>query len=362
MSVMGAEIQESQAFLQAVLDHVPVGVCIFDRKLLLKANNMLLSELLDLPLVQPRAAISLGEFTQHNVACGNFGGNSSRESAASIAERICLPLEQKFDCQRSDGTPLEIRSVPLPGGGVIVVCVDLSSQQTAERLKREFIATISHELRTPLTAICGSLGLLASGMFRGLGSDVEKMIGVAHENSKKLLALIDDLLDIRQAETGQTNCELIDQPLGPLLDRAIEASSQLAEKYHIQLDFDVRVEDLYLRADSSRIIQAIGNLLSNAVKFSEPGSHVELRMKQIGERVRVSVLDSGKGIPEEFRSRIFERFSQVDGSDSRQRGGLGNGLNICKRIIEEHGGLLDYTSTPHVGTEFYFELPVLLPH
>jgi signal transduction histidine kinase len=112
-------------------------------------------------------------------------------------------------------------------------------------------------------------------------------------------------------------------------------------------------------ADADRIVQVIVNLLSNAVKFAGPSKRVSIRTAATGLGVRVSVIDDGAGIPESFRPRIFERFSQADSSDRRQKGGTGLGLNICRSIIAEHGGRIDYISAVGEGSEFYFELPIV---
>jgi CheY-like chemotaxis protein len=110
--------------------------------------------------------------------------------------------------------------------------------------------------------------------------------------------------------------------------------------------------------DADRITQVITNLLSNAAKFSPSGSVVYLRLKEVGGGIRLSVKDQGSGIPNEFRTRIFQKFAQADSSDTRKKGGTGLGLSICKVIIEKHHGLIDFTSKRGAGSEFYFDLPI----
>lgn len=111
-----------------------------------------------------------------------------------------------------------------------------------------------------------------------------------------------------------------------------------------------------VQADQLRLRQVLDNLLSNAVKFSPPDSTVILRLSQQNDMVLVEVIDQGQGIPDQFKPRIFEKFSQADASDSRSKEGTGLGLTICKRIIESHGGQIDFSSTEHVGTQFWIRL------
>jgi signal transduction histidine kinase len=148
------------------------------------------------------------------------------------------------------------------------------------------------------------------------------------------------------------------QPLRPLLDQAIAATQAYAAQYGVSFALEVDVE-CRVRADADRIIQVMINLLSNAAKYSHFGTIVRVRLAETEGEVRVSVIDRGEGIPEEFHDRIFQRFAQADGSDSRKKSGTGLGLSICKAIIEKHRGHISFRSTPGVGSEFYFELPVV---
>jgi CheY-like chemotaxis protein len=140
--------------------------------------------------------------------------------------------------------------------------------------------------------------------------------------------------------------------------QSIEANAAYAAQYnvHFVLDNHVR-EDLRVNVDAQRLQQVLANFLSNAAKFSPPDSTIVLSVEDIHNTVRVSVIDRGPGIPEEFRARIFQKFSQADSSDSRQKGGTGLGLAICKEIIERMGGKIGFTSEAGSGAQFYFDLP-----
>jgi signal transduction histidine kinase len=175
--------------------------------------------------------------------------------------------------------------------------------------------------------------------------------------------LINDVLDVEKIESKMMTYSKVVQPLAPLIDQAIDATRHYANQYGVQVEFETRLDSVVanvkVNVDADRMVQVLVNLLSNAAKFSERGEQIAVRMAVLGQQVRVSVVDRGQGIPEEFRAQIFERFSQADSTDRRQKGGTGLGLSICKSIVQEHGGVIDYISTPGAGTEFYFELPVL---
>ena len=151
----------------------------------------------------------------------------------------------------------------------------------------------------------------------------------------------------------------VPQPLLPLVEQAITATQRYADQYQVQFELNAGAESAVVSVDADRIIQVIVNLLSNAAKFSPAGGAVvQVNVRQLPGSVRVSVMDAGSGVPEAFRDRIFQRFAQVDASDRRQKGGTGLGLNICKSIIEEHQGTIDFVSEAGKGCEFYFDLPL----
>ena len=147
-------------------------------------------------------------------------------------------------------------------------------------------------------------------------------------------------------------------PLLPLIKQAIENNQGYAQQYDVHFQLQADPPDCLINVDSSRFIQILTNLLSNAAKFSFKGDSIEIEILRQGTRITISVIDHGSGIPEEYRSRIFDKFSQADSSDTRSKGGTGLGLNIAKVMAEKMGGTLDYESTPGIGTRFFVSFPV----
>jgi signal transduction histidine kinase len=231
-------------------------------------------------------------------------------------------------------------------------------RHAVDRMKSEFVSTVSHELRTPLTAISGSLGLITGGAVGDIPAQAKAMIVMAHKNSLRLIHLINDLLDMEKLIAGKMHFEMQSYPLMPLLEAALETMRPYGAGYGVSFVLSARVEPARVVVDELRLQQVLNNFLANAAKFSPAGEQVELAAFQVGQRVRVEVKDRGPGIPAQFRSRIFQKFSQADSSDARQKGGTGLGLAISMEIIERMHGVIGFESEENQGACFYFELPL----
>lgn len=247
--------------------------------------------------------------------------------------------------------------------GAVVTFQDVTARRAVEQMKNEFISIVSHELRTPLTSIRGSLGLLASGLLLKFPEKADKMLKIAVENTDRLVRLINDILDIERLESGKVTVEQNEIDLAKLMKGASDTMQAMASDNKVTLENEPLEVSVW--ADSDRILQVLTNLLSNAIKFSDEGKPVKLEAEvQEGDDegwVLVSVTDSGRGIPEDKMGKIFERFGQVDASDSREKGGSGLGLPICKTIVEQHGGKIWVESELGEGSKFLFTLPTEPP-
>ena len=235
---------------------------------------------------------------------------------------------------------------------------DITDRKESERLKSEFISTVSHELRTPLTAIYGSLSLLESGMAGQLPVDAAKMVAMSTRSCERLVRLINDVLDVEKIDARLLSYDMKLRPLAGMIEQAVNDIGPYAAPMGIKVSLKTPLPDVTVRADGDRIVQVLMNLLSNAVKFSLQGGTVEVAAEVVSGGVRVRVVDHGEGVPPQFHGRIFDRFAQADSSDRRRSGGTGLGLNICRSIVQAHGGTISFNSEPGVRTEFYFELPL----
>lgn len=263
--------------------------------------------------------------------------------------------------KNGESFPVEYRATPIRKNnrviGAVVTFSDITERKAIDRMKSEFVSVVSHELRTPLTSIRGALGLLVSMKNTKLPGQTVELISIAHRNSERLLFLINDLLDMEKIASGKAQFEMKVQPLFPIIEQAMINNRSYADQYGVHYILSRSAEDIFVKTDSDRLAQVLNNLLSNATKFSPRGGNVEIEVDRKSAMVRVSVTDCGSGIPEEFRDRIFQKFSQADSSDTRQKGGTGLGLAISKSLIEKMGGEIGFTSTRDQGTTFFFLIP-----
>lgn len=237
--------------------------------------------------------------------------------------------------------------------------LEIGVRKRAEKIKQEFTSTVSHELRTPLTSIKGALGLIRSGAIEKIPVKLQSMLDIAYANSDRLVLLINDILDVEKIESGMMTFHMQPTQAVSLVEEAIKANKGYADEHGIIFVETVMEKDSLVHADKDRLMQALSNLMSNAAKYSSKGEQVELSVTRSGDTISIAVKDFGTGIPETFKNRIFEKFSQADSSDTRQRGGTGLGLSITKAIVEQHGGKIDFDSKEGVGSTFFFTLPAV---
>lgn len=260
-----------------------------------------------------------------------------------------------------NGTPLEISLHLIEPKGekprFLSIYRDISEQKKVEIAKSEFVSTVSHELRTPLTSIMGALGLMRMETVASNPQKSRDLLDMAYTNVNRLAALVNDLLDWEKMEAGKLTYHMEDIDLSELIHASVAANQPYAKNHDITFvvtDFPAR---FVAKGDKNRLMQVMANLLSNAAKFSCKGSNVKVTLEQIGETARISVKDSGCGIPKDAQATIFNKFTQADSSDQRHVGGTGLGLSIVKAMIKAHGGNVDFVSEEGKGTTFFFELP-----
>lgn len=239
----------------------------------------------------------------------------------------------------------------------ILMISNITERKKVTRIKDELISTVSHELRTPLTSIHASLGLISGGAAGELPQQVKRFIDIAYSNSERLVNLINDILNMEMLESGKIDLYLQPVELMSLVEQAVEASRVYTGQFDVGIVLTNSLPNTTVNVDCDRLMQVFANLLSNAVKYSPPNGTVMISLLKFGKTVRVAITDHGPGIPKSFQKYIFQKFSQADSSNVRQREGIGLGLSIAKAIIEKHGGKIGFETELNVGTTFYFELP-----
>ncbi len=279
-----------------------------------------------------------------------------RESAQGVSSLLrtrtgeVVPVLASFSVMRRDIGELE---------GFVCVARDLRETLRAERLKDEFLSIVNHELRTPLTSIRGSLGLLKGGVAGSLGREALELVELADRNSERLQRLIDDLLDSHKLEVGEMPFRLERVAIGPIVRRSLDVVRGLEARYGVRFQLELEAPEERVQVDGERLEQVLVNLLSNAARHAPSSTAVRVRVERREAVVRISVADSGSGIPASFRSRVFEKFAQAESQDHRRAEGTGLGLAISRAIVHRLDGEIGFDSEEGRGTVFWVELPVV---
>jgi PAS domain S-box-containing protein len=272
-------------------------------------------------------------------------------------------LETTYHTATGGHVPVSLSSSPIRRGGqatrgAVCVAQDITERRDVQRMKDEFIATLSHELRTPLTAIVSSLDILTMGVVGELSDKGRALTEIGQRNGRRLVRLIDDVLDLSRIESGELAIDIQAHDLAAVVVEAVEANQGYADQFGVKLAVGGETLPVTVLVDRGRMMQVMANLLSNAAKFSPKGSTVTVTGVRHGSGARVSVIDEGVGIPPDALDKVFERFYQVDGSSTRDRGGAGLGLSISRAIVEEFGGEMGLDSVLGVGSTFWVQLRV----
>jgi signal transduction histidine kinase len=262
------------------------------------------------------------------------------------------PLKRRLLAVLRHYVPDEPQNVPLTA---VPAPDDTSASNRVERMKDEFVSVVSHELRTPLTSIRGALGLLAGDRVGELPESAHRVLDIAIANADRLVRLLDDILDIERMESGCITLTRQFCAARDLAERAVGATRSAAQQAGISIEL-VTCAAMIL-GDRNRLVQALSNLISNAIKFSEPGTRVVVTASTFDDQVQFTVEDHGRGIPLAKLGSIFDRFQQVDASDSRDKGGSGLGLAISKSIVRQHDGRIWCESQLGRGSRFSFTVP-----
>jgi PAS domain S-box-containing protein len=262
---------------------------------------------------------------------------------------------------------LEVHATPLRGlggetAGAVAVVRDVTEFRRSERLRRELTANVSHELRTPLTSIKGFAETLLAGAMTDEPT-CRRFLAIIDSEATRLMKLVDDLTDLSRLESRAVAMEPAPLCVDELIEEAVGRMRPQADRHGVTLLTTVATGATVM-ADRDRVLQVLTNLLDNAIKFTPDGGTVRVAARLDGHDAVISVVDSGRGIPEEDLPRVFDRFYRVERSRSRlslrggeETGGTGLGLAIARQIVDAHGGRISARSRPGAGSTFTFTLP-----
>jgi signal transduction histidine kinase/CheY-like chemotaxis protein len=286
-------------------------------------------------------------YRRNSAALDALGAQEYREITLSKPEHLIIKARTS-PVTDSHGTYI----------GMVLTLHDITAEREIAQMKNEFVSTVSHELRTPLTSIKGYVDLILDGDAGDVNEIQREFLGIVKENSDRLVALINDLLDISRIESGRVHLKIQPMSIGDAIDGTVDSFRAVLEQSGRVVKTRVPASLPKVAADRDRVGQVLMNFVSNALKYSPGGGDVLVSARRTGDFVSVSVQDHGMGISREDQKQLFTKFYRVDNALTRDIGGTGLGLSICKSVIELLGGRVRVRSRMGEGSTFTFTLPV----
>ncbi|MBV8651370.1 MAG: PAS-domain containing protein [Alphaproteobacteria bacterium] len=351
------------------LDNLYEGIAVFGSDGRLKLSNPAYGQIWQLTAEDMQGEPHVSEIVEKTRPFFDHGGDWT-ELKNRIISRVTANLLSSGQLERQDGSTLQVATVPLPDGNVLLSYLDVTDStrvqralrernealETAGRLKSEFIANVSYELRTPLNAIIGFAEILTNQYFGELNPrQLDYSRGIL-DSSHRLLTLINDILDLATIEAGYMMLETEHIDIHSLMASVLALTRERARKQNLNLEFDCPTDLGMLTADERRLKQALFNLISNAIKFTQPGGTIRLAAHREGEEIALIVADNGSGIPSDQQARVFEKFER--GNPQARQSGAGLGLSLVKSFVELHGGRVEMESESGSGTTVTLYLPL----
>lgn len=345
-------LQITEERTRTMVGALPVGILICSKAGTVEAANPAALQLFRCRGSETLRGRELSQLFQSKGAPLQLTGDYIDETSSPAMEVIAQSIEE-----HSFPAEILIRPFLTPGTHrLLVVVEDITDRREIERLKEEFVSMLSHDLRTPVTSLRLFMDMIASGRYENdLKAMKEKARGMEQE-STRLLNMISSLLDLHKLESRGLEMFFDIVPCNQVIRQSIQSVAGVAEERGVSIDAKVLDKGIHVKADAHYIVQVLVNLLSNAIKFSPPGDQIKVQAETTGNFVRFSIKDRGRGISEEFRQRMFNRFEQARISEDRLKGGSGLGLAICKAIVEQHGGAIGVESEEGSGSCFWFTL------
>lgn len=352
--------RESQARIRAITDSVNEAVVLVSLEQRVLDANRRFSELFGVPnerMVGQHLADIRTMFDQVFDESENIYHQALQSSADTSQEYTNL-IVQHWPQRRE----LQLYSTPVRDKdgflGRLFVFRDVTHEREVDRMKTEFVSLVSHELRTPLTSIKGYTEMVLDGDAGEVNEEVEEYLGIVYNNAERLVALVNDLLDISRIESGRIQLKSETVDLDQVMQIVITSMQQKIKEKGQHLSVDIDEEAMSVHGDKDKLIQVLTNYVSNAYKYTQAGGDIRIEITKQGDFARVAVIDNGYGISTEDQERLFTRFYRVDNSITREIGGTGLGLSIVKQLIELQGGEVGVKSTPGEGSTFFFTIPL----
>ncbi|RME32990.1 MAG: response regulator, partial [Thermoflexia bacterium] len=359
LGVMLRQQQVEAAKMQAILEGVADGVLFADASGHIVLFNAAAERILEIPRRE-----ALGRSIREMLG---LYGVEGRKWLATVEEWAAHPADrtpEDFVAERLQlgDRVVSVHASPVIRGkeylGTVSVFRDITAEVEADRAKSEFISTVSHELRTPMTSIKGYADLLALGMAGPLSDQQKHFIQIIRNNAERMVALVNDLLDISRIESGRLQLELRALYIHEVVDQVVTALQPRAQNKNLILTVDVSRDLPPVWGDSNRVAQILTNLISNAIQYTPPGGRITVSARASGDMLEVSVADTGIGISKEDQKKIFDRFFRANDPLVQETPGTGLGLPITASLVQMHGGQIWVESELGEGSTFTFTLPL----
>lgn len=350
---MSSVIYERQV-LQHVLQHMTTGVVLLDSAGMISIMNDAAAKMFRQPVELCIGFEHWSIFRQHLSLSRAI--DQTLSSGQSWHDEMELRPDLTVDVRLIAMQPVKSPPTAHYAHSVLLILTDVSQWRRLERMRSEFVANVSHELKTPITAIRGFAETLLDDVEPA--SDTAGFVQVIVSEANRMNALVADLLTLSKLEATEDSMRFENVELAPLIRRACETVQSEIQNHGLTLTV-LPCDGLMVWGDADRLLQVLLNLLMNAVHYTPQGGSVELECEPLVDRVRVHVRDTGIGIPERHRRRVFERFYRVNRDRSRATGGTGLGLSIVKHIVNAHGGLVGVDGRIGKGSDFWFTIPLL---
>lgn len=350
-------LRESESRIRLIMESMPVGLLIMDERGFIEMTNNQTDNLFNYKWDD-----LLGEHLSV-LFTNEFGKDPS---AMSDTINRCLGGIVDMTGIKKDRSPVPVQvsltEFTMSGARKLLAAIlDVSERHAVEQLKRQLVSMVSHDLRTPLTMIQNTLHILGSSTVGNLDERGEALVSQAETEIKRLVEMINSLLDIEKMQSGRLQMEAGPVSVDSIVSRSLSVVAHSAEMQQVSLE--APETGLEIMADGAKLVQVMINLLSNAIKFSPRDGKVSVRCQEDDRGwLHVNVIDEGRGVPPSQKALIFERFHQVQLSDRLEKGGTGLGLAICKSIVEAHGGIIGVESEVGQGSNFWFRIPVSEDH
>jgi two-component system phosphate regulon sensor histidine kinase PhoR len=341
-------IEQENASLLAVFGSMVEGVITVDSETRITSINPSVEEIFGISKKDSQGKFFLEAIRNNSIA---EIINQVLKNAEFVSRELVLVWPIQMVLQINASPIFEDKKV----SGCVAVIHDITQIRKLEQMRSDFVANVSHELKTPLTSIKGFVETLLGGALDDKENS-RHFLKIIQEHTDRLDSLINDLLELSHIESKEITLKTEELKLADLVDEVLRGFKGQLKKSGVQVNNNL-ITGLTIKADRDKLERVLVNLIDNAIKFNKEKGSIRIFFEALANNIKITIEDSGIGIPAKDIPRIFERFYRVDKARSRELGGTGLGLSIVKHIVELHGGSVGVESTEGLGSKFWFILP-----